>query len=288
MRAARHLSREFVRSHPDDAAAVLERLRVEEASALLEEMPSDIAAAGLGRMVATTAADCLARISERRAAAILAHLAPDVAIVLLLRLAAEDRERLLAATAAKAAKALRQRLRFRKDTAGALVDPQILSFPDQIQAAKALSRLRHSSPRPQHYIYVVDRDERLLGALTLHQLMVAPQTSSLASIMNPHVARLPATADRATILEHEGWSQQHALAVVDDSGRFLGILSHDTMRRLQQDEDAPRGSERASSIGLAFADLCWIGMTKVVGAVAMAALRTPPPPGPPEGDIDGR
>jgi magnesium transporter len=275
MRSARLLSREFVRAHPADAAATLERFSVEEASALLAELPPATAAAGLRRMASMAGADCLAGIADRRAAKILGELPPDVATRLLLRLSPRKREDLLAETPAKIAAALRRGLRFRSATAAALVDPEVLSFPDQITAGQALSRLRHSSRHGHCYVYVVDRDERLLGVLTLHELLLAPPKSSLASVMNPQVMRLSATAGRATILAHEGWRQVHALPVVDEAGRFMGVVDHQTARRLQQ-EDAPvRGPDEAASIGLALADLCWIGMTKILGGLAMAVFREP-------------
>ena len=275
MRVALLLSREFVRGHPADAARILEGLPVAEASALLEDLPAPAAAAGLGSMVAMSGAECLARMATRRAAKILDELPPDVGSGLLLRLGPREREALLDETPPKSAAALRRRLRFRAGTAGALADTRVISFADTTSAGEALAQLRRSPPPPYSYLYVVDREERLLGALSLHQLMTAPPRSPLASLMDPRLARLPAGADRAAILAADGWRQAHALPVVDDAGHLLGVVGHETLRRLEDEQGRQAQDAAGASLGLAFADLCWIGMARIVGTVAQAVFRAP-------------
>ena len=276
MRVPLLLSHEFVRGHPADAARILERLPVAEASALLEELPAPAAAAGLRGMVATSGADCLAKMDTRRAAAILGELPADVGSGLLLRLDPEAREAFLAETPAKSAAALRRRLRFRAGTAGALADTRVISFADATTAGEALAQLRRSPPPLYGYLYVVDREERLLGALSLHQLMTAPTRKPLASLMDPRVPRLSAGADWASILAADGWRQAHALPVIDDAGHLLGVVGHETLRRLDRDRGPGAQADGGASLGLAFADLCWIGMAGIVGTVAQAVFRAPP------------
>ena len=275
MRVPLLLSQEFVRGHPADAARILEELPVAEASALLEELPAPAAAAGLSSMVATSGADCLARMGTRRAAQILDELAPDVGSGLLLRLSPREREALLAETPPKSAADLRRRLRFRPGTAGAMAETRVISFADTTSAGEALSQLRRSPPPPYGYLYVVDREERLLGALSVHQLMTASPRSPLASLMDRRVARLPAGADRAAILVADGWRQAHALPVVDDAGHLLGVVGHETLRRLEREQGPQAPGAEGASLGLAFADLCWIGMAGIVGTVAQAVFRAP-------------
>lgn len=275
MRAARHLSREFVRTHPADAAAVLGRLPAREAGGLLEGLPSPIAALGLQGMGSLIGAECLTTMSDQAAAAILGELRPAGAAGMLLRLATPERQRLLSLMPPETAESLRRRLRYPEGTAGALAEPRVLSFPEQITAGEALSRLQRSSRYARYYVYVVDREEQLLGVLSLRQLMLAPPEKLLGAVMEPQVARLSASAKRAAILAHPAWRRVNALPVVDSAGRIVGVLEHETLRRLEREESGRQGPVQATSFGLAFCDLYWIGMTRVLGGLAGAVLRGP-------------
>ena len=155
------------------------------------------------------------------------------------------------------------------------MDARVLTLPDDITAGQALARLRRSSRHAHHYLYVVDREERLVGVLNLRELMVTPPRQSLAGLMSRQVAQLPASADRAAILAHPGWREVHALPVVDGAGRFLGVVRHETVRLLEQESVSPRGSRQVGTVGLALADLCWVGMAKILVGLATATFHGP-------------
>jgi len=272
MRAADQLSRSFVEAHPSEAASILEHLQTEEASALLDQLPPSTAALGLQGMTAAIAAECLAAMSDAGAGTTLGALRPEVAGGLL-RLAGDaERERLLSGLSPGAAEVLRRGLRHRQGTAGALVDHRVRSLPEGIRAGDAVARLRGSTSQAHYYVYVVDREERLVGVLTMRQLMQAPPEVPLSAVMNPQVAALSATADRGAILAHPGWSRVHALPVVDTAGLYMGVLPHESLRRLEEGQPRLSMPSPTTSAGLAFADLCWTGMARLLGGVAGAVL----------------
>jgi magnesium transporter len=172
------------------------------------------------------------------------------------------------------AEPLRKRLLYREGTAGALADPLVLALPDGITAGAALTRLKRLSRHVRYYLYVIDQEGRLLGVASLRELMLAQPSRLLSSVMNPQVERLVASDGPGDVLAHPAWRRVHALPVVDDQGVLLGIVGHETLRRLEQ-EASELGSSQATSFGLEFGDLCWIGMTKVLGSVATAVFRPP-------------
>ena len=73
MRAEELLGIEFLRTHPEDAARVLERFAPAESAGLLSGTPSLVAAAIVEHMVLTGAASCLAAMPVESAATILAE-----------------------------------------------------------------------------------------------------------------------------------------------------------------------------------------------------------------------
>jgi len=159
-------------------------------------------------------------------------------------------------------------LRYPEGTAGALMDPRALALPQDIPVGEALARVRHAARDVLYYLYVVDRAQVLVGVLNLRELMLAPRKAEVASVMRPHVARLSARADRASILAHPGWREFHALPVVDDAGLFLGVIRYETVRRLEEDRGSAGQSANALTTVLTLGELCWRGMSLVLADLA--------------------
>ena len=131
--------------------------------------------------------------------------------------------------AARASEPIRRLLCHPEGTAGALMDPGVPALPGDISVIEARSLLKASSSRAMYYVYVVDRDNCLIGVLNLRQLMLTSSKQSLESLMRRPVSSLQSGADRTAILGHPGWRDLHALPVVDKGGRFLGVLRHETV-----------------------------------------------------------
>jgi magnesium transporter len=260
METRRLLCQAFLENHPREAAQFVERLSLGEEAALLEEVPPEVAAEVLRRMGLTTAAECLSRLAAPKAAAVVAALPLDSAAGLLRRVIDDDRQRLLAATAEETRVLLERLLHYPEGTAGALMDPTTPAFPQDITASEALMRVRRAPRHAHYYVYVIDRDQKVVGVLNLREIMLAPGKAPLSEVMHHPVAWLLAHADRAAIVAHPGWREFHALPVVDDASVFLGALRYETLRKLEHDHATSRPQESAMAALLSLGELCWAGM----------------------------
>ena len=274
MRSEALLAEAFVEAHPDEAALVLERLAADDAAAVLGGLAPATAAGVLRRMAPRSAAEGLARLGPDRAGDVVAALPRDAAALVLRRTEPPGRAALLAALPPAAAGALEGLLRYPEDSAAALADPHVLALPDDLTAGEALARVRRAPRHALYYVYVVDREQRLVGVVNLRELMLAPPKAALASVMHSEVARLPAQARRAAIVEHPAGRTFHALPVVDEAGVFLGALRYETIRKLE--DDAADGGQPVDALStvVTFGELCWVGITGVF--VDLAATVAPP------------
>jgi magnesium transporter len=255
------LARNFAEEHPADAALILERLPISEAAAFLEQLPPRLAATVVQKMASSTAAECIARLSPQRYSLVISVLPLDVAAGLLRRLSTEMQEHLLHQAPGDVAGLLGRLLRYPENCAGALMDPHVLALPQDITVGEALTRVRRAPRRALYYLYVIDRDQRLVGVLNLRELMLAASRDVLAAAMRREVISIPALAERTAIIEHLGWRQVHALPVVDDQGLFLGVLRYETLRRIENETKSPPPAASALDAVLTFSELCWIGLT---------------------------
>jgi magnesium transporter len=275
MEAERQLTRAFLQAHPEDAARRLEQLGVGEMVALLEEMPVGDDGVLLERLTPSLAADCLARLSPERVGALLSHLPLDTAAALLRRVGQDDRDLLLTHAPEAARESLSLVLRFPEKTAGSLMDPRALSVPDDVLIRQARHLVRCSAQHLRYYIYVIDREQKLVGVLTLRELFISEGKRPVSAVMNPHVQRLSVLTDQVSILVHPGWQQVHSLPVVDENGVFLGAIRYETLRRLEGQRGVMVESRQAVSLVLALGELYWTamdGMLRSLGPGAPAAL----------------
>jgi magnesium transporter len=264
MSLASRLATAFLATHPLDAAPVVERLAPAEAVQTLAAAPAGVAAGVLRHMAPPAAAECLERLGPAGAAPIIAALPLDSAAMLLRRLPEPILGATLASVPTEAASALATMLQHPSHTAGALMDPRVLAAPGDMTVGEAFARIRQSPRHVLYYLYVVDRTGRLVGVLNLRELMLAPGETTLAAVMRPATARLTALDGVGAVVVHPGWRALHALPVVDGSGRFVGAIRYETIRRLEARPERGTPAGGRVDLWLGLAELCWVGLTGVL------------------------
>jgi len=249
MRLQSRRAKELIRAHPERAAAVLERLEVEAAAAVLADEDGASAGAVLAAAAPHAAGALLGALPPSHAVECLEALELDVAALLLRRL--PDRQGLLEAMPPRRRRALAALLAFPEGTAGALMDPEVLALPEDLTAADALAQVRQAADRARYNLYVLARDDRLVGVLNLRELLLATARTRLGDAMVPDPYRVPAEAPQAAVRAHPGWREVHALPVVDAEGRYLGAIRYRTLQELERGAEgfAGDGSDTAAALG---------------------------------------
>lgn len=272
MRSELLVASRFAEDHPGEAAAVLEGASFTEAAGLLGELSVSVSAQVLARISPSLAADCLRTMPPQLVAEVLAALPLDITSRLLRRASDETREGWLAGLPTALADALRRKLRFPPGTAGALADPLVLALPADMSVTEAQKQLRRSPERAYYYIYMVDRDHRLVGVLDVRELMLASGKEPLSAVMHGDPVCVSAQSDLATIVAHQGWRELDALPVVDAAGVFIGIIRHRTMRQMAG-AAGPMQVEPVVSTLVNLGELYWAGLAAFLAGMSVA---TPP------------
>jgi magnesium transporter len=264
------LCRALIESHPGDAARLLEGLPATDAATVLEQLRPEEAARALRLMELSRAAACLEHWSDSELSRIVASLPGDFLAGVVGRAGAEIGQRLLAAAPPGVAELARRRVLHAEHSAGALMNRGVVALPHDISAGEARRRLRRDAGRISYYIYLVDREQRLLGVVTLRQLMQATAKQPVASLIGGRVASLSVHAGVKAILGHPGWRAFHALPVVDGKGILLGVLPYETLRGLEEQGGGAQGPGPLV-VGLALMELYWTGATGMVQGIAEIA-----------------
>ena len=155
-------------------------------------------------------------------------------------------------------------------TAGAVMDPTVFQLAADVMVADARAQLRRAAHGLLYYIYVVDREHRLIGVLDIPELMLARPRDPVTSAMNRDVDSISVWAPVALVREHAAWQRFHAMPVVDDEGHLVGAIRYQTWRRLER-EASGRGPDPATLTADAFAELFQLGTTGLVAGIAATA-----------------
>jgi magnesium transporter len=269
--------RRFIEDHPAEAAATLEQVSFGDAAALLAELDPSLASRAVGRFSASLAVECLLEMPPENVTGLLERLPLDAATRLLRRADADTREVWLNTLPEERAQMFRRKLRYPPGTAGALADPLVLALPEDLSVVEAQKHLHRSAARAYYYVYVVDREQRLVGALDIRELMLSQAKQTLAEVMRRDLVRLPALSDLATVVAHPGWRDLDALPVVDAEGVFFGIVRHRTVRQLTGNA-AAEGVEPMVGALVSLGELYWTGMSAFLAGVNAPAQPAAIPP----------
>jgi len=106
-------------------------------------------------------------------------------------------------------------------------------------AQQALNYLRHKSldDDVHYYLYVIDASGHLIGVVGLRQLITAPRDQRIEDIMYRDVESVTTDTDQETgarLLARYGLL---ALPVVDADGTLVGVITHDDLIEVLEDEN---------------------------------------------------
>jgi len=268
--AEERLARAFIDAQPSRAAKALEQLPGAQAAAVLRLVPARSAATVMGEMTPPHAAALLARLEPESASSVAAEMTTHHVASVLRAMDDAAREQLLAALPADTREPLARILPYPLGTAGAAMDPAVFRLPDDVIVADARARLRLAARDLLYYVYVVDREQHLVGVLDIPELMLAPARERLSAVMRRDVDQLSAWMPVSMVQEHPGWQLLHALPVVDEEQRLLGAIRYQTLRRLEQ-ESGERAPDASVLTARALGELFQIGTTGLVAGVAATA-----------------
>lgn len=217
--------------HPADLASVVDQLPVAEGSALMEALDTETAADTMEEVAPERQVSLLQGMESGKAADILEAMGPDDAADVLGDMADAKAEELLNLMEAPEAREVQELLGYPEDSAGGIMTTDYLAAPEDLTAQAAIDELRakKSPVEMAYYVYVVqDREsERLVGVVTLHDLILADPASPLRSVMAANPIAVNVHDHQHDVARVIGRYNLMAVPVVNDEYRLQGIVTVD-------------------------------------------------------------
>jgi magnesium transporter len=236
--------------HPADRAEAVGDLTVDHQAEVLDELPPPEAADILEDLEDAEAAELARRLPADTLADLLNEMEPDEAADVLGDLSPEQRASALRQMGTQQVEDVTPLLAYPDDTAGGRMTSEFQALRREMTAQKAIEFLRSQEPDQEqnYYLYVVDGAGKLIGIVGLRELVVAKPTATIDSIMNRDVMSVPATLDQEAVARVIQRYELPALPVVDPAGRLVGVISHDDLVDVIE-EEATEDIYRLANVG---------------------------------------
>ncbi|MBV8197729.1 MAG: magnesium transporter [Candidatus Eremiobacteraeota bacterium] len=219
----------LARLHPSELAEIIGELSAREAAAVVGQLDDETAADAFEHLDPETRKNLIDDIGTERAADIIEEMDADDAADLLAELPEEQQSQLLAEMSAYTAGELRELVKYPEDSAGGMMTTDYVWIYPHRTTEATIRKIREIGPESEfiYYLYVLDAEDRLLGALSLRSLLLALPTAFIDRIMERDLVTVaPLTPDvdvASTIAKYD----LLAVPVVDEDGKMLGIVTVD-------------------------------------------------------------
>jgi magnesium transporter len=226
----------FETLRPPDQADLFDDLALEEQDQLLPQLDVEDSADILEKLEEEKAAEIAARLSTEDLTSILVEMEPDEAADLLGDLDPAQAAQALAAL--EESDELRPLLAYPDESAGGLMTAAEVILRQEMTAEEAIAQLRAIAPDTEtvYYLFVVDQAEHLAGVVSLRQLVVAPPQKLVGEIMDPDVIHVQAEEDQEVAARLMSRYDLVALPVVDAAQHMLGVITHDDLVEVLEEE----------------------------------------------------
>ena len=217
------------RLHPADLAEIASELPPAEGVGLLEALEEEVAADTLEEMGPEDQVRMLEALGPERAARMLERMSPDDAADLLQDLEREDAEALLGQMDPEEAAEILKLLRYEEESAGGLMTTEFVTVEPTETCQGVIDSLRHRVPDEEHanHLYVTDPSGRLVGELSLYELVVAAGEASVATVMHEDPVAVGVEDGKDEVVEAIMKYNLLAVPVVDADERLVGIVTVD-------------------------------------------------------------
>lgn len=215
--------------HPADLAAIISQVSHKEGATLLKGLDIETAAETLSELEPDTQTAIITGMDTEKASDIIEMLPPDEAADVLSDLPAEKAQEILGNLEREDAEDIQELLGHEEDTAGGLMTNQFIAYQPDMTVQEAIERFRKDAEEVEtlYYIYITNSEGKLIGVLSLRELLLLPPEAKLADVMETKLKTVLPESDEMEVAGIISKYNLVALPVVDLEGFMLGIVTID-------------------------------------------------------------
>jgi magnesium transporter len=224
-----YLKKALGSAHPEDIAETLNQLPLEQAQQVLTHVQGRKYFDVFGHIDLNTQVQLIQGFQRKHTLKILEELSADDRVDLLEELPEHTQAALLPLMAQTEREQTKRLLEYGDDTAGAIMTTEYATLPMSYTASEALQHLPRIAPNSEtiYYLYVVDKENKLEGILSLKKLVLAFPYQRVEELMNRDFVSAYVDEDQEAVANQLGKYDLLAIPIVDRKRRIVGIVTYD-------------------------------------------------------------
>lgn len=221
-----------------DIAAVMGESKEDEQLKIFRILPKSMAADVFSYLEVEDQHYIITSLSDREAANIINNLMVDDAVDFLEEMPANMVKKLLANASAETRRDVNHLLRYPEDSAGSIMTVEYVDLKENMTVADAVTRIRQIGVDREtiNICYVLDAKRTLVGAVSLHHLLLSADDMVIGEIMNENVIYLNTLMDQEEVARQFSKYDFIAMPVVDNENRLVGIITVDDVVDILEEE----------------------------------------------------
>jgi len=220
-------------------AEVVELLDNEQRRIIFDVLDKPTSAEVLEKVDEATRAELFHLLREDEIQTLVAELSHDDAADLLSELPEETREKVLNSLSLSDSLEIRKLMSYSKDSAGGIMDPLVISVPDDATIAEAINKIRAAEIDEDFYsVYVVDKDGKFLGDVRIRLLLTRPENTRIKDLIDPDTIYVNADADQEEVRNIFSKNDLIVAPVLDKNQKLVGRITADRIIEVAEEEAA--------------------------------------------------
>ncbi len=210
--------------HPVEIAEILEEIDPEHWSKILSLLPHELNAEVIAELETHWAHIVAKMLPAERVADIIGEMETDDATDFLQSVSEKDRQEILHQIDKKDVAEFGVLLGYPEDSAGGIMQTELVSVTPEKTVADAIAVIRKKSEDLVKIpvVYVVDKENKLLGLVEIQDLIIHSPTRSIHEILQPIKQKITPFMDQEVVALVFKRFNIMALPIVDEQERLLG------------------------------------------------------------------
>ena len=225
---------------PADIGALMEDMDKEEQRLLFFRLlPKELAAEAFVEVDGDVQEDLIRAFSGSEISAVMDELYVDDAVDMIEEMPANVVRRILKYTDPAMRQTINDILKYPSDSAGSLMTTEYVDLKEHMTVAQAFDHIRKIGVDKEtiYTCYVMGKDRKLLGIVTVKDLLLAEKDAVLTDIMDANVIFVDTLEDKEVVAQQFAKYDMLALPVVDKEHRLVGIITFDDAMDVMQEEN---------------------------------------------------
>ena len=221
-----------------DIALLFEEFEDKELLLFFRLLPKETAAEVFVEMAPEQKESLINSFSDAYLREVLAELYVDDTVELIEEMPAGVVKRILRNADEVSREDINRILQYPKDSAGSMMTTEYVRLYKDMTVSEAFTRIRRDAYDKEtvYTCYVTDENRRLIGVVTVRDLLVAEEDAIIGDIMTENVIRAETHDDRESVANALSKYDFLALPVVDKGERLVGIVTYDDASDVLQEE----------------------------------------------------